>query len=96
MTRWIATAGVAAVIGAFGSNGLAKPPVEVVPQGKERMQIERDLYLSEPPAQTVTAMRLSRTSPDPEQNPFEAVWAAAVRLTCGPLGTVPLRPREKW
>ncbi|MEO2089101.1 MAG: hypothetical protein ABGY75_06345 [Gemmataceae bacterium] len=93
MTRWIAAAGVAAVI---GSTGVAKPPVEAIPQGKERTQIERDLYLSEPPAQTVTAMKLTRPSPEPEPNPFESLWAAAVRFTYMPLGTVPLVPREKW
>jgi hypothetical protein len=95
MTRWIAAAGVAAVIGV---TGVAKPPVEVVPQGKERTQIERDLYLTDQPTQTVTAMKLARPAPDPEPtaNPFETLWAAAVRLTYGPLGTVPLVPREKW
>lgn len=86
MARWIAAAGVAAV---FGATGMAGSPAEFIPQGKERTQIERDLYLPDPP---VTERRPARPMPEP----FEAVWAAAVRLTCGPLGTVPLVPREKW
>ncbi len=95
MARWIAAAGV--TLG-MTATGLARPPVEVVPQGKERTQIERDLYLTEQPAQTVTAMKLTRPTADPEPaaTPFETIWAVAVRLTCGPLGTVPLVPREKW
>lgn len=93
MTRWIAAAGV--ILG-MTATGLSKPPGEGVPQGKERTQVERDLYLSEPHV-TVTAMKLTQPTQEPEPtNPFEAVWAAAVRLACGPLGTVPLVPREKW
>jgi hypothetical protein len=93
MMRWTAAVGLTAVIGGMA---LAGPPVEGVPQGKERTQIERDLYLSEPPMPTVTAMKLTRPTQDPEPHPFEALWAAAVRFACGPLGTVPLVPREKW
>lgn len=86
MTRWIAAAGV--ILG-MAATGLSKPPAEVVPQGKERTQVERDLYLPEPPSTEQQFLH-------PVSDSFEAVWAAVVRLTCGPLGTVPLVPREKW